>query len=64
MRNLAEKIAAIRGQRERHKDMLAELNRTAESQVPLTDPDSRAMAAHTHIAVGYNCRSRWTRSTS
>src|SRR5437764_14571774 len=34
--------------------MLAELERTGEDQISLTDPDSRAMAAHTHIAVGYN----------
>jgi Transposase DDE domain len=52
--NLAEKIAAIRERRERHKDMLAELDRTGESQISLTDPDSRVMAAHTHVAVGYN----------
>jgi hypothetical protein len=26
----------------------------AEDQISLTDPDSRAMAAHTHVAVGYN----------
>lgn len=53
-RRLAEKIAAIRERRERHKDMLAELDQTVESQISLTDPDSRAMAAHTHVAVGYN----------
>ena len=34
--------------------MLAELERTGEDQISLTDPDSRAMAAHTHVAVGYN----------
>ena len=51
VKNLAEKIAAIRERRERHKDMLAELDQTGESQISLTDPDSRAMAAHTHIAV-------------
>jgi hypothetical protein len=62
--NLAEKIAAIRERRERHKDMLAELDRTGESQISLTDPDSRAMAAHTHAAVGYKCRSLSMRSTS
>ena len=28
--------------------------RRGESQISLTDPDSRAMAAHTHVAVGYN----------
>src|SRR5947207_3158070 len=34
--------------------MLVELDRTGEDQISLTDPDSRAMAAHTHVAVGYN----------
>src|SRR6201992_3091384 len=52
--NLAEKIAAVRGRRERCQAMLAELDRTGEDQISLTDPDSRAMAAHTHVAVGYN----------
>jgi transposase len=64
VKNLAEKIAAIRERRERHKDMLAELDQTGESQISLTDPDSRAMAAHTHVAVGTTCRSRSTPSTS
>jgi hypothetical protein len=54
VKDLAEKIAAVRERRERHKDMLAELDQTGESQISLTDPDSRAMAAHTHVAVGYN----------
>jgi transposase len=54
VKNLAEKIAAVRGRRTRCQKMLAELDRTGESQISLTDPDSRAMAAHTHIAVGYN----------
>jgi transposase/IS5 family transposase len=52
--NLAEKIAAVRGRRDRCREMLAELDRTGESQISLTDPDSRAMAAHTRVAVGYN----------
>ena len=52
--NLAEKIAAIRGRRERCQEMLAELDRTGENQISLTDPDSRAMAAHTRVAVGYS----------
>jgi hypothetical protein len=34
--------------------MLAQLDRTGEDQISLTDPDSRAMAAHTRVAVGYN----------
>jgi transposase len=56
VKNLAEKIAAIRERRARCKDMLAELDRSGEDQISLTDPDSRAMAAHTRIAVGYNAQ--------
>ena len=54
VKNLAEKIAAIGERRARCKVMLAQLDRTGEEQISLTDPDSRAMAAHTHVAVGYN----------
>jgi transposase len=52
--NLAEKIAALREKRARYEAMLARLERTGEDQISLTDPDSRAMAAHTKVAVGYN----------
>ena len=51
---LAEKIAAVRGKRERHQALLAELDRTGEDQISLTDPDSRAMARMTKVGVGYN----------
>jgi transposase len=55
---LAEKIAAVRGKRERHKALLKalleELDRTGEDQISLTDPDSRAMARMTKVGVGYN----------
>ncbi len=54
VKNLAEKIVAVRERRARCQDMLAELERTGEDQISLTDPDSRAMAAHTRVAVGYN----------
>ncbi|MET3645405.1 hypothetical protein [Phyllobacterium ifriqiyense] len=53
-KNLAEKIAAIKGKRDRHKARLDELDRTGEDQISLTDPDSRAMARMTKIGVGYN----------
>jgi transposase len=53
-KNLAEKIEALRKKRGRYEAMLAQLDRTGEDQISLTDPDSRAMAAHTRIAVGYN----------
>ena len=51
---LAEKIAAIKGKRDRHKAFLDELDRTGEAQISLTDPDSRAMARMTKVGVGYN----------
>ena len=54
--NLAEKIAAVRSKRDRLRSMLESLDRGGESQVSLTDPDSRAMAAHTRVAVGYNAQ--------
>jgi hypothetical protein len=56
VKNLAEKIAAIRERRTRCKTMLEQLERTGEDQISLTDPDSRAMAAHTRVAVGYNAQ--------
>jgi hypothetical protein len=30
--------------------------RTGENQISLTDPDSRAIAAHTKVGVGYNAQ--------
>lgn len=51
---LAEKIAAIQGKRDRHKEMLAERDRTDADQISLTDPDARTMARMTKVGVGYN----------
>ena len=53
-KNLAEKIEALRAKRERYKEFLAGLEASGEDQISLTDPDSRAMAKHTKVAVGYN----------
>src|SRR3984893_8070342 len=53
-KNLVEKIEALRQKRARYGAILDELERTGESQISLTDPDSRAMAAHTKVGVGYN----------
>ncbi len=36
--------------------MLQELERTGESQISLTDPDSRAMAKNPKVGVGYNAQ--------
>lgn len=54
VKNLAEKIEALRKKRGQYDTMLKDLERTGEDQISLTDPDSRAMAAHTRVAVGYN----------
>jgi hypothetical protein len=51
VKNLAEKIAAIRERRIGCKDILAQLDQNDEDQISLTDPDSRAMAAHTRVDV-------------
>jgi len=53
-RNLTEKIEALRTKRDRYNAMLADLERSGEEQISLTDPDSRAMAAHAKVGVGYN----------
>jgi transposase len=54
VKNLADKIAALRDKRDRYVAMLISLEQSGEDQISLTDPDSRAMAAHTRVAVGYN----------
>src|SRR5271166_2774336 len=53
-KNLAEKIAALQAKRGRYEAMIRHLERTGADQISLTDPDSRAMAAHTKVGVGYN----------
>ena len=54
--DLTTKIDAIRAKRDRLRSLLESLDRSGESQISLTDPDSRAMAAHTRVAVGYNAQ--------
>jgi transposase len=54
VKNLAQKIEALSKKRGQYDAMLRQLERTGEDQISLTDPDSRAMAAHTRVAVGYN----------
>ena len=54
--DLTAKIDAIRAKRDRLRSVLESLDRSGESQISLSDPDSRAMAAHTRVAVGYNAQ--------
>jgi transposase len=54
VKNLAEKIAALKTKRGAYAAYLSALQKSGESQISLTDPDSRAMAAYTKVGVGYN----------
>jgi transposase len=54
VKNLAEKIEGLRKKRGEYDAMLKDLERAGGDQISLSDPDSRAMAAHTRVAVGYN----------
>ena len=55
-KNLAEKIAILKERRGRYAELSQELERTGESQISLTDPDSRAMASYPKVGVGYNAQ--------
>jgi transposase len=54
VKNLAEKIEALKKKRGEYTAHQAALKKSGESQISLTDPNSRAMAAHTKVGVGYN----------
>jgi transposase len=54
VKNLAEKIEALNKKRGEYAAHLLALEKSGESQVSLTDPESRAMAAYTKVGVGYN----------
>ncbi len=56
LKNLAEKIATLQKRRDEYAAIQAELERTGENQVSLTDPDSRAMATYPKVGVGYNAQ--------
>jgi transposase len=56
VKNLAEKIEALKEKRGEYAAYLSALEKSGESQISLTDPDSRAMAAYTKVGVGYNAQ--------
>ena len=56
VRNLAEKIAALQKRRGEYAAVAARMERTGETQVSFTDPDSRAMATYPKVGVGYNAQ--------
>lgn len=53
-RDTEKKIAALRTRRQKFRRLLADLDRTGEDQISLTDPDSRAMPVVMKVGVGYN----------
>jgi transposase len=56
VKNLVEKVAILKERRGRYAELSQELERTGESQISLTDPDSRAMAPYPKVGVGYNAQ--------
>ncbi len=56
VKNLAEKIATLQKRRAEYAAVAARMERTGETQVSLTDPDSRAMATYPKVGVGYNAQ--------
>src|SRR5205823_6772290 len=56
VKNLAEKIEALKKKRGEYAAHLSAVEKSGESQISLTDPDSRAMAAYTKVGVGYNAQ--------
>jgi hypothetical protein len=56
VKNLAEKIEALKRKRGEYAAHLSALEKSGESQISLTDPNSRAMAAYTKVGVGYNAQ--------
>jgi transposase len=54
VKNLAKKIEVLKNKRDEYAAHLTGLEKSGENQISLTDPDSRAMAAHTKVGVGYN----------
>lgn len=51
---LAEKIDLLKKRREEYHELLRKLKESGESQISLTDPDSRAMVNNQRIEVCYN----------
>ena len=51
---LQDKIKAIRERRDRLEGYRAQLEKSGEDQLSLTDPDARAMHATSRVGVGYN----------
>ena len=56
VRDLAQKIAALRERQARLETHRTALQESGEAQLSLTDPDARAMHSGTGVGVGYNAQ--------
>ena len=56
VRDLAQKIAALRERQARLETHRKALQESGEAQLSLTDPDARAMHSGTGVGVGYNAQ--------
>jgi transposase len=54
--HLREKIRQLRERKDRYEGLLREMECPGQSQVSLTDPDSRAMPKSPKVDVGYNAQ--------
>jgi hypothetical protein len=55
-KRLAAKIETLSKRQGFYRELLEALQRSGETQLSLTDPDARAMAAHPKVGVGYNAQ--------
>ncbi len=53
---LQQKIERLKSSKEKYMKMIQEMEETGESQVSLTDPDSRSFSKKFGVAVGYNAQ--------
>ena len=53
-KNIAEIVTALRTRKQKYEDILETLNETEETQISLTDPDSRLMARLNSHKMAYN----------
>ena len=68
-KELQEKIAWLQGRQQWYHDLEQQLQQSAQSQISLTDPDSRSMPVQRGTEVCYNVQmavdsKQWTASTS
>lgn len=54
--NVADKIAKLKVKQDRHKSLLKQMHDTGESQISLSDPDSRYQSGKIKAGVSYNAQ--------